>query len=190
MNRRDALAGIALLCAVRYARGQSAPKLPRIALVDAAEQTSNMAEGRHALWGPFLSELRKLGYVEGKTITVERWTGGGNTGGYDAMARKIVASRPRLVVARGRSITLPIAAATGEIPIVSVGSISSERRASLARPGKNVTGFIRVPTTSRSTARCWNFCARSRRRMRVSPGWDRESPWMARSARRGARAPG
>ena len=120
---------------------QPASKAPRVALVDPAESPAEMAEGRHPYWGTFLAELRRLGYVEGKSIAIERWSGGGDTAGYVALARKVVDSRPSLIVSRGRSATLPLAAATKDIPIVTVGTISTEMRASLARPGGNVTGL-------------------------------------------------
>jgi len=138
MNRRHTLVAIAALCAAPRALAQP---VPRIALVDTAEQPANMAEGRHPYWGSLLSELRQLGYIDGKTITIERWSGGGDTGGYSELARKVAASQPRIIVARGRSTTLPLAAATREIPIVSIGTISPDLRISLARPGRNVTGL-------------------------------------------------
>jgi putative ABC transport system substrate-binding protein len=141
MNRRDTLAALAALCAASFSVAQSAPRAPRIALVDGAEAPANMAEGRHPYWGALLSELRRLGYVEGKTVTFERWSGAGDTGSYGELTRKIVASQPRIIVARSRSITSPLAAATSTIPIVSVGTISTELRESLARPGGNLTGF-------------------------------------------------
>lgn len=124
----------------RTVLAQPAPSTPRMALVDAAEQIANMSEGRHPLWGPLLSELRQLGYIEGHSIAVERWSGGGDTSAYGALARRVVASRPQVIVARGRSIIAPLAAATEEIPIVAIGTISIELRASLAHPGKNLTG--------------------------------------------------
>ena len=138
-GRRAVLAAIAGACLPGTLLAQ-APKAPRVALVDPAEQTDNMAEGRNPFWGALLAELRQLGYVEGKTIAIERWSGGGDTGSYGELARKIVATRPRIVVTRGRTITSTVAAASSEIAIVAVGSISSDLRATLARPGGNVTG--------------------------------------------------
>lgn len=139
LTRRAAVALLSLGLLWQNADAQ-APKTPRVAFVDPAEQTANMVEGRHPLWGTLLEELRRLGYVEGKTIVIERWSAGGNTGAYVDMARKIADSRPRIVVSRGRSITTAIAAADGNVAIVSIGSISRDLRASLARPGGNVTG--------------------------------------------------
>ncbi len=140
MSAHRAAVALLSLCLLWQNAGAQAPKVPRVALVDPAEQTANMAEGRHPLWGALLAELRQLGYVEGKSIAIERWSGGGDTGSYGELARKIVATRPRIVVTRGRTMTSTVAAASSEIAIVAVGSISSDLRASLARPGGNVTG--------------------------------------------------
>lgn len=102
-----------------------------------------MAEGRHPFWGTLIVELRRLGYVEGQNIAVERWSGGGaaNAAAYRELARKIIASAPRLIVVRSRSMLIHMAGATKELPIVAVGTIPAELRASLARPGGNVTGL-------------------------------------------------
>ena len=141
MNRRETLLVLLALGAASRSVAQPAAKVPRIALLDTAEKIVNMAEGRHAAWGAFLNELRLLGWVEGKTITIERWTGDGDTGAYGALARKVAASRPDVIFARGRSMADPMAAATKEIPIVVSGTISTHLYVSYAHPGKNVTGI-------------------------------------------------
>lgn len=142
MNRREATILLLALGAAPCVYAQTRARTPRIALVDPGEQIANMAEGRHPLWGAFLAELRRLGYVEGQTISADRWSGGGvaTDAAYAALARKVVASEPRLIVVRARAMIVPIAAATTAVPIVAVGTIPRELRASFARPGRNVTG--------------------------------------------------
>lgn len=143
MKRRSFFAALGALAAAPRAYGQTPAKAPRIALVDTGEQAANMAEGRHTFWSAFLVELRRLGYVEGQTVVLDRWTSGGvvTPEAYNALARKVIASQPRLIVVRGRSMLDPIAAATKKIPIVALGTIPPGLRASLARPGGNVTGI-------------------------------------------------
>jgi putative ABC transport system substrate-binding protein len=143
MNRREAIAALLALAGAPRAHSQAPAGPPRIALVDTAAATAEIAEGRHPLWGNLLGELRRLGYVEGQNIALERWSGGGagTAAGYSALARKVVASRPRLIVVRSRTALSPIAAETRNIPIVAVGTIPAELRASFARPGRNVTGI-------------------------------------------------
>jgi len=141
MNRRDTVFALLAFGASPCALAQSASKLPRIALFDPSEPTTDMVEGRSANWGSLLEALRRLGYIEGKTIVVERWSGGGDIGGYAALARKMVASQPQVIVERGRTTLVPIVAATKTIPIVAIGTIPVDLSVSLARPGKNVTGI-------------------------------------------------
>ena len=140
-RRQFLLAAGALLAAPPCGFAQIPTKLPRVALVDSVEQPSKMVEG-HFYWGELLGELPRLGYAEGKSIVLDRWSGGGETAsGYKPLAQKVVASRADLIVARGRTVLAPIAAATKIIPIVAIGSIPPDLRASLARPGGNVTGI-------------------------------------------------
>ena len=143
MKRRDATIGLLALLAAPLARAQAQAQLPRIALVDSTEQPANMAEGGNPRWSALLGELRRLGYVEGKTISVDRWSGGGaaTAAGYSALASKVVTSQPRVIVVRSRTVLVHIAAATKKVPIVAIGTIPAELRASLARPGGNVTGI-------------------------------------------------
>ena len=143
MKRRDAAFGLLALLVAPLARAQTQTQLPRIALVDSTEPPANMAEGRNPLWSALLGELRRLGYVEAKTISIDRWSGGGaaTAAAYAALAGKVVASQPRVIVVRARPVLVQIAAATKKVPIVTIGSIPAELRASLARPGGNVTGI-------------------------------------------------
>ncbi len=136
----SASGALALLGAARTALAQIAPRTSRVALIDTAELTANMTEDRNPYWGTLISELRQLGYIEGRTVSLERWTGAG-AGAYEELARSVVASGPHVIVARARVITVAVASATKTIPIVAVGTIPTELRESLARPGKNVTGF-------------------------------------------------
>jgi putative ABC transport system substrate-binding protein len=143
LNRRRAIAALLALAGSSRAVGQTPAKMPRIALVDPGEQPANMAEGRHTFWSAFLIELRRLGHAEGQNLVVDRWTGSGfaSADGYNELARKAVASQPRLIVVRGRNAMMGVARGTREIPIVALGTIPPELRASLARPGRNVTGI-------------------------------------------------
>jgi putative ABC transport system substrate-binding protein len=143
MNRRQAIAALVALAGSSRAVGQTPAKMPRIALVDVGEHAANIAEGRPTFWSAFLVELRRLGHVEGQNLVIERWTGTGSASaeGYSELARKVIASQPRLVVVRGRNLTLALAKGTKDIPIVAIATIDPELRVNLARPGRNVTGI-------------------------------------------------
>ncbi len=143
MNRRDAAFGLFALAAAPLARAQTQAQLPRIALVDSTELPANMVEGGNPVWSALLGELRRLGHIERQTVSVDRWSGGGaaTAAGYAALASKVVASQPRVIVVRAQTLLRHFAAATKKVPIVAIGSIPTELRASLARPGGNVTGI-------------------------------------------------
>jgi len=136
MIRRGAFLGLLALLAAPLASAQTQAPLPRIALVDTAQPVASMVEGPHSPWGALIAELRKLGYVEGKSVTLERWSGAGagSATAYRELARKVVSSQPQVIVVRSRSMLVHFAAETKEAPIVAIGSISAELR----QP--NVTG--------------------------------------------------
>jgi putative ABC transport system substrate-binding protein len=157
MKRRQFIVLAGGLLATAQSFAQEATKLPRIALVDPAAAPEKMAEGQHPYWGVLLAELRKLGHVEGRTIAVERWSGRGDIEGYAELAKKVTASRPALIVTRTRTLSVRFAAADKRTPIVIVGTISQELRASLARPGGNVTGVYTSGSDEQIYAKQFEF---------------------------------
>lgn len=140
MQRRRFTAALALLLAApRVAWAQ--PATSRIALFDRGAQPESMTEDGHPFWGALLRELRRIGYVEGETILIDRRSGGGQAEeGLLREARLIVDTRPDLVVARDGIAVQAFMAATTTIPIVVIGTFLAGQYASLARPGGNVTG--------------------------------------------------
>lgn len=144
MDRRTVLAGAAataLLAASRRSLAQQGG-LPRIALVDRGELQSNMVEGGHPYWGSLLSGLRALGYVEGETIAVERWSGRDRTNGeFAEFARLAVDTLPHVIVVRGITSIGIFAAASQTIPIVGLGTFPTGSFETLSRPGGNLTGI-------------------------------------------------
>jgi len=134
-------ASAALVAAPNAIFAQLAP-LPRVALIEQGDITANMVEGGHPYWSALLSRLRELGYVEGETIAIERWSGRGTTAdGFAELSRRIVGTTPDLIVARGRNAIRNTRSATTEIPIVGLGTFPTDLQARLARPGGNTTGI-------------------------------------------------
>jgi len=91
----------------------------------------------------FFDELRKLGWAEGSTLTVDRRPAEGRYEVLPHLAAHLVQSRPDLIVAISPPAARAAKNATSQVPIVflyvadpvGVGLVES-----LARPGGNVTG--------------------------------------------------
>jgi putative tryptophan/tyrosine transport system substrate-binding protein len=99
MRARIALLILAVLAALPAAEAQPTGKVYRIAFVHpsvpVAEMTELAREGRSA----FISELRRLGYIEGKNLIVDRRSGEGHTERYTDLAREVVQTKPDVIVA-------------------------------------------------------------------------------------------
>jgi putative ABC transport system substrate-binding protein len=91
----------------------------------------------------FDDEIRKLGWVEGRNLTIDRKEAEGRFEHLPDLAAQLVRSRPDLIVASTTRTVQAVKSATLEIPIVfaavadpvGVGLVQS-----LARPGGNLTG--------------------------------------------------
>ncbi len=95
----------------------------------------------------FDDELRKLGWIEGSNLTIERKALEGRYERVSELAAEIVRSRPDLIVGPSAPVARALKEATSEIPIafsfvahpVEIGLVQS-----LARPGHNVTGVAAI----------------------------------------------
>jgi hypothetical protein len=56
-----------------------------------------------SVWPAFFRELRRLGYVEGQNLVIERYSAEGHHERYSSLAREIVARNPDLIVRPTRS---------------------------------------------------------------------------------------
>ncbi len=92
----------------------------------------------------FLQELSKLGWIEGKNITIEYRFAEQRLERTAELAADLVRFKVDLIVTAGTPAALAAKSATTTIPIVmaSVGNpVGTGLVDSLARPGGNVTGF-------------------------------------------------
>jgi putative ABC transport system substrate-binding protein len=93
--------------------------------------------------GAFFEELRKLGWVEGTTIIVERKETGFRLDQLSTFAADLVRSKPDVIVTFGPQPTRAAKDATSEIPIVMLlvaDPVGLGLASSLAHPGGNLTG--------------------------------------------------
>jgi len=131
-----ALAGVPVLAA-----GQRASALPRVGM---------LTPGPNATEDAFWDGMRDLGYVDGRTIAVDRRSAEGDPSRLPGLAAELVKGRPELIVSLVTAATIAASRATKTIPIVMVAvgdPVAAGIVGNLARPGGNVTG-----TSSLSTA--------------------------------------
>ena len=114
-------------------------KIFRIGFLDAGT-----ASGSAVLLDAFRQEMRKLGWIEGKNITIEYRFAEGKTERLPELAADLVRLKVDLIVVSWTGAALAAKSATTTIPIVMTNSgdpVGEGLVASLARPGGNVTGF-------------------------------------------------
>ena len=144
MRRRDFIAGLMFAAAMGRAQAQQTGKVYRIAF---AHPTVPVADKNQASKGSLaipaiFEELTRLGYVEGRNLLIERYSGEGRAARYPDLARQIVSRNPDLIIAIASFFVLDVKAATSTIPIVGIFGVPIEYGIvpSLARPGGNITG--------------------------------------------------
>ena len=70
-------------------------------------------------WRAFFAELRRLGYVEGENLIIERYSAEGHHERYADLAREIVTRNPDLIVTGTNPVVKAVTAATSTIPVVA-----------------------------------------------------------------------
>jgi putative ABC transport system substrate-binding protein len=127
------------------AQAQQTGKVYRIAI---GHPTVPLADLNQASKGSLVipaifEELLRLGYVEGRNLLIERYSGEGRAAHYPDLARQIVSRNPALIIAINSFFVLDVKAATSTIPIVGIFGWPIEFGivTSLARPGGNITGI-------------------------------------------------
>jgi putative ABC transport system substrate-binding protein len=141
MKRREFITLLSGAVAARplAARAQQPAKLPTIGLLGA-----NSASQQSEWTAAFLQRLRELGWIEGRTVSIEvRWAEGSNERAAE-IAAELVRLRVDIIVTSGTPIVLAAKRATAIVPIVfatAADPVGAGLVASLARPGGNVTGL-------------------------------------------------
>src|SRR5262245_28653502 len=102
----------------RAVLAQQPAKTRRIAIVSPATRVAEIDES-NKFYGPFLEELRRLGYIEGQNLVVERYSGR-QVEHYPEMVSDVVRSSPDVVFASTVDMLLALKAQTTTIPIVAV----------------------------------------------------------------------
>jgi len=121
------------------ARAQQAGPQPTIGFLAAGTPTSH---GQRV--AAFVQRLRELGWIEGRTITIEyRWAEG-RSERFAEIAAELVRRKVDVIVTSATEAIVAAKQATSVIPIVFAAAgdpVGTGLVASLARPGGNVTGL-------------------------------------------------
>ncbi len=143
MRRRDILH---LLC------GAIAAALPRAARAQQVASPNRIGvlaqDLQPGLLETFRDELRKLGYVEGKNISIELRNAAGRNDQLPALADELLRLKVEAIVAINTPAAQAAKKASQTVPIVMMrvaDPVKSGLVASLARPGGNVTGLSFMP---------------------------------------------
>jgi putative ABC transport system substrate-binding protein len=95
MRRREflaALAGASFLLPVG-AGAQQSTKVYRIAMLHPSHPVAEMTENSSLRYfRAFFEELRRLGYVEGRNVLIERYSGEGRVENYASFAHNVVSA--------------------------------------------------------------------------------------------------
>ena len=128
-----------LLTTAPFADAQQAGKVPRIGFLSASTASSSAG-----LLEAFRQEMRKLGWTEGKNITIEYRFAEQKNERLPELAADLVRLKVDLIVVEATPAALAAKSATTTIPIVMTNAgdpVGVGLVASLARPGGNVTGL-------------------------------------------------
>src|SRR5262245_19648197 len=143
MRRRDFIKGIAGAAAAwpLAARAQQAERMRRIGVLMGYPEGDPQAQANVTA---LLRGLQNLGWIEGRNVQIDyRWAGG-DPDKTRTFAKELIAMMPVVMVPSTNQVTRILQQETRTIPIVFavVGDpVGSGFAASLARPGKNITGF-------------------------------------------------
>jgi putative ABC transport system substrate-binding protein len=133
-----------LLAVASSAEAQQPKKVPRIGLL-----TWTAPPPKPSSPTPFEQGLRRLGYVEGQTIAIERRYANGQMDRLPELAADLARLPLDVILTQSFPAALAAKQATTTIPIVLMGAgdpVATGLVASFARPGGNITGVSALET--------------------------------------------
>ena len=134
------LGGAALRGRSRRARNSATVRRIGMLLTAAADDPESLARV-----GAFLQALAQLGWTVGRNVRIESRWGAGNAELIRKHAVEFAALAPDVILAHGSSTVGPLLQATRTVPIVfpvALDPVAAGFADSLARPGRNATGFM------------------------------------------------
>lgn len=134
-----ALALAGALCAATNLGADPAPGTHRIAFINSAPASANVANV-----AAFRARLADLGYVEGRNLVIDFRYVDGKNAELPALARELLGASPAIVVSTGGPQTVrAVKAETTTVPVVFIAGdpVGEKVVANLAHPAGNLTGF-------------------------------------------------
>src|SRR5262249_25803209 len=142
VRRRPFLSAVLALAAT-LAGAQPSGKPYRLAWLITAKPSTAF----ESVIDAFRRHMRSLGYAEGSQFVIEVHSAQGKMEDLPAVAARLAASKPDVIIASTTPAVRAAAQATREIPIVMANvsdPVGSGLVKSLARPGGNVTGAAHI----------------------------------------------
>jgi putative ABC transport system substrate-binding protein len=146
MKRREfiALLGGAAAAWPLAAGAQQTKRMRRLAAL--MQYTEDNAQGQR--WIATLRDsLQKLGWIEGRNLRADYRWGGTDMNLLQRLATEIVAAKPDVIFSSSSAPTRILRQETSIIPIIFgniVDPVGQGLVASMAQPGRNVTGFVNL----------------------------------------------
>jgi len=139
MQRREFITLLSSAAAWPLAVRAQQPTMPTIGFLGA-----NSASAQIQWTAAFVQRLRELGWIEGRTVSIEyRWAEG-HRDRYTEIAAEFVRLKVNVIATAGNEAAIAAKQVTSVIPIVFAVAgdpVGTGLVASLARPGGNVTGL-------------------------------------------------
>jgi putative ABC transport system substrate-binding protein len=144
VNRRELFALLGSTAALSWpvsARAQQPERMRRIGVLH--DYAEGDPEGQAQITA-FRQELQKLGWMNGGNVQIDYRAGAADADSVRTYAAELVAHGPHVVLGAGGTIVAALQRASRTVPIVFVNvtdPVGGGLVASLARPGRNATGF-------------------------------------------------
>ena len=105
MKRRQFLSVLVVAALPNVARAQQRGKVRRLALIHPSDPAPR-------LFPVLVDELRRLGYIEGENLSIERYSAEGRAERFSDLAREVVLSKPDIIFGQSARLLLALKAAT------------------------------------------------------------------------------
>ncbi len=135
------------------AHAQASKNIPRLCFI-----TFDPATSRSTRFDAFFQGLVDLGYVDGKTITIDYLSAEGDGERFPSLAAECLRLKANLIAVSTTPATQAAKKATRTTPIVMIGlgdPVGTGLVDSLAKPGGNVTGMSMIPEVATKRRGFW-----------------------------------